>query len=52
MLCETHDSLITFNNGLGPFKTKTGGGFQGGSWWDFVFLIEIVMRLISHGWVM
>ncbi len=29
-----HDSLTTFNNGLGPLKTKSGGGFQGGrmSW--------------------
>ncbi len=32
MLCQTHDSLITFNNGLGSLKTKSGGamGFQGG----------------------
>ncbi len=26
-----HGSLITFINGLGPLKTKSGGGFQGGS---------------------
>ncbi len=25
----THDSLITFTNGLGPLKTKSGGGFPG-----------------------
>ncbi len=27
----THDSLVTFNNGLGLLKTKSGGGLQGGS---------------------
>ncbi len=26
---QTHDSLITFNNGLGPLKTKSGGGVLG-----------------------
>ncbi len=30
MWCQPHDSLITFNNGLGPLKTKSGGGFHGG----------------------
>ncbi len=31
MRCRTHDSFITFNNGLGPLKTISGGGgFQGG----------------------
>ncbi len=29
MWYRTHDSLITFNNGLGPLKTKSGGGFRG-----------------------
>ncbi len=29
-MISTHDSLITFNNGLGTLKTKLGGGFQGG----------------------
>ncbi len=29
MWYRTHDSLITFNNGLGPLKTKSGGGLKG-----------------------
>ncbi len=28
-MIQTHDSLITFNNGLGPLKTKSGGGVPG-----------------------
>ncbi len=28
--CWTHGNLVTFNNGLGPLKTKSGGGLQGG----------------------
>ncbi len=33
---RTHDSLITFNNGLGPLKTKSGGGCsrEGVRWGD------------------
>ncbi len=27
-VCQTYDSLITFNNGLGLLKTKSEGGFQ------------------------
>ncbi len=27
---RTHDSLITFYNGLGTLKTKSGGGLKGG----------------------
>ncbi len=29
MLNQKHDSLMTFSNGLGPFKTKLGGWPQG-----------------------
>ncbi len=64
MLCRTHDNLITFNNGLGTLKTKSGGGIYGeGKGWgdvlggDFVLSVpnpflksdQIVVCLISHG---
>ncbi len=29
-IISVYDNLITFNNGLGPLKTKSGYGFQGG----------------------
>ncbi len=34
---QIHDRLITFNNGLGYLKTKSGGGFLGGSWVGILF---------------
>ncbi len=50
---KVQDTLITFNNGLGPLKTKSGGEFQGVSWvriFDpFLKSDHIVMHLISHG---
>ncbi len=30
MWYQKHDGLITFNNGLGPLKTNSGGGLKGG----------------------
>ncbi len=54
---QTQNNFITFNNGLGPLKTKSGGGFQGGERvMDFVLRgpkpilksIQIVMSLISQ----
>ncbi len=40
----THDSLNTFNNGLGLLKTKSGGGFRGGVRWVIVFGGDFVLR--------
>ncbi len=59
MKCQTHSSLVTFNNWLGFLKTKSGRGVTGrGDGWagDFVlrghklFLKSdrTAMRLTSH----
>ncbi len=49
MLYRTHDSLITFNDGLGPLKTKSGGDWGGGVLTYFLKSDQIIMRFTSHG---
>ncbi len=41
----THDSLITFINGLSPLKTKSGGGFHGGGMVGDVLGGDFVLRV-------
>ncbi len=44
MRYQPHDSLITFNTGLGALKTKSGGGFMGGGRVGDVFGGDFVLR--------
>ncbi len=50
---QTHDSLITFNNNgiwLGPLKTKSGGGFWGGSWSGTLSRGIRTHTILQHKW--
>ncbi len=42
------DSLVTFNNGLGPHKTKSGGGLQGGRRVGDVLGGGFALRFLTH----
>ncbi len=43
MRYQTHDSLTTFNNGLGLLKTKSGGGSREGVGWEDVLGRDFVL---------